>query len=91
VNAGFPLHCQGKIAYHIGNFTEARCPMLQAVKENRPDHGRWLRAGGGVLLFTIGFGLAALLVRTGGGLASLLKRTRKISFDVDIDRKTKNE
>jgi hypothetical protein len=66
--------------------------MLQAIKENRPEQGRWLRAGGGVLLFTIGFGLAALLVRTGGGLASLLKRTRKIRFDMELkDRKTKEE
>jgi hypothetical protein len=50
-----------------------------------------VRAGGGALLFTVGLGLAALLIRTAGGLTSLLKRTEKVRVKVETKPKNKDE
>jgi hypothetical protein len=63
--------------------------MHQEENENRSIG--LVRAGGGALLFTIGIGLAALLIRTAGGLASLFKRTEKVRLKVKFKPKNNEE
>jgi hypothetical protein len=63
--------------------------MLTKTGESRSSRCGLVKAGGGALLFTIGFGVVAFLLRTAGGVASLLKRTREVHLEVDLKAKEK--